>query len=61
MQEKAKTNGSLMILLLKDRKPFQKKKEPSEKEAAMLEMLKAGGDFVSEETLGAFLGWYESL
>ena len=29
--------------------------------AAMLEMLKAGGDFVSEENLGAVLAWYDSL
>ena len=42
-------------------KSMEKKKDPSEKDAAMLEMLKAGGDFVSEEHLGAFLAWYESL
>ena len=50
--------GSMIDFLIHS---LEKKKEPSEKEAAMLEMLKAGGDFVSEENLGAVLGWYESL
>ena len=50
--------GSMIDFLIKS---MEKKKNPSEKDAAMLEMLKAGGDFVSEENLGAFLAWYESL
>lgn len=50
--------GSMIDFLIHS---LEKKKEPSEKEAAMLEMLKAGGDFVSEENLGEFLAWYESL
>ncbi len=50
--------GSMIDFLIKS---MEKKKDPTEKDAAMLEMLKAGGDFVSEEHLGAVLEWYESL
>ena len=49
--------GSMIDFLIKS---MEKKKDPSEKDTAMLEMLKAGGDFVSEENLGAFLGWYHA-
>lgn len=47
--------GSMIDFLIYS---LEKKKEPSEKEAAMLEMLKAGGDLVREENLTAFLAWY---
>lgn len=50
--------GSMIDFFIRS---MEKKKAPSEKDAAMLEMLKAGGDFVSEEHLGAVLSWYESL
>ena len=50
--------GSMIDFLIKS---MEKKKDPSEKDTAMLEMLKAGGDFVSEENLGAIFEWYESL
>lgn len=49
--------GSMIDFLIKS---MEKKKDPSEKDTAMLEMLKAGGDFVSEEHLGAFLAWYNA-
>ena len=50
--------GSMIDFLIRS---MEKKKDSTEKDAAMLEMLKAGGDFVSEENLGEFLGWYDSL
>lgn len=36
-----------------------KKKDMSEKERAMLDMIRAGGDFVDEANLLAVLDWYE--
>ena len=49
--------GSMIDFLIHS---LGKKKEPTEKEAAMLEMLKAGGDLVREENLTAFLAWYNA-
>lgn len=48
--------GSMIDFLIKS---MDKKKDPTEEDAAMLAMLKAGGDFVSEENLTAFLAWYQ--
>lgn len=47
--------GSMIDFLIKS---MEKKKNPTEQDAAMLAMLREGGDFVSEENLGAFLAWY---
>ena len=50
--------GSMIDFLIKS---MEKKKNPTEKDTAMLAMLREGGDFVREENLGEFLGWYEGL
>ena len=42
-------------------KMLAKKKQPSEEEQAMLEMIRQGGDFVKEDNLSAVLKWWESL
>ena len=50
-------DGSMIDFLIKS---MEKEKDPTEKDTAMLEMLKTGGDFVSEEHLTAFLAWYNA-
>lgn len=42
-------------------KSLEKKKNPTEDDRAMLDLIRTGGDFVSEEHLGAFWEWYETV
>ena len=57
----AKLKGIYKTMIETLIKMLSKKKNRTPDEDAMLEMIKAGGDFVSEEKLDTLVAWYQGL